>query len=159
MKIYVTSRQQLTLDLWSGLLPRSISIEFVNGTSRSVQADVLVMSGVWAFDRYGGSPSREKAQVLSNSRGDGLPEWIVVPPFRPVVERGGEAFIREDFEQVSPAYHAVLQSLRAIRVEFGESVRVVLDLSLLGMNDPHDDLTPSSVARAIEEFVNERAEA
>ncbi|MFE4665107.1 hypothetical protein ACFRI7_25665 [Streptomyces sp. NPDC056716] len=155
MKIYVTSLQQSTVDLWSRLLPESMAIEFVNESSRSIRADVLVMSGVWAFDRYGGRPNREAVQVLSNSRGDGLPEWIAVPPFRPIVKRDGEFSIREDFEQISPAYYAVLQSLRAVRDEFGDSASVVLDLPMLGMDDPHDESTPASVIRAIEIFLNE----
>ncbi|WP_427920754.1 hypothetical protein [Streptomyces sp. cg40] len=151
----MTSLQQSTLNLWSRLLPESTAIEFANRSSRSVQTDVLAMSGVWAFDRYGGKPNREAAQILPNSRGDGLPEWIVVPPFRPIVERGGEFSIREDFEQISPAYHAVLQSLRAVRTEFGDSASVALDLPMLGMDDPHDESTPASVAQAIEIFLNE----
>ncbi|MEU3059166.1 hypothetical protein [Streptomyces subrutilus] len=155
MKIYVTSRQQPTLDLWSRFLPASIGIEFVNEADRKVQADVLVMSGIWAFDRYGGSPNREAAQVLSNTRGDGLPDWIVVPPFRPVVERDGEFVIREDFEHVSPAYYAVLGALRAVRSDFGDSASIALDLSMLGMDDPCDESTPASVARAIEDFLSE----
>lgn len=155
MKIYVTSRQQSTLDLWSRLLPASTLIEFVNEGDRMVQADALAMSGVWAFDRYGGSPNRESAQILSNARGDGLPEWIVVPPFRPVVERDGSFVIRDDWEEVSPAYYAVLESLRAVKNEFGDSSSVALDLPMLGMDDPCDESTPVSVARAIEAFLNE----
>ncbi|MFF1561720.1 hypothetical protein [Streptomyces sp. NPDC058279] len=155
MKIYVTSLQQSTLDLWSRLLPTSLGIEFVNERIRTVQADALVMSGVWAFDRYGGRPDREVAQVLSNSKDDGLPEWIIVPPFRPVVEWEGQISIRDDFRHVSPAYHAVLESLRAVRNEFGDSAIVVLDLPLLGMDDPRDEATPTSVAQAIEVFVTE----
>ncbi|MFE7526647.1 hypothetical protein ACFU7Y_13070 [Kitasatospora sp. NPDC057542] len=155
MKIYVTSRQQSTLELWSRLLPVSIDIEFVNKADRSVQADALVMSGVWAFDRYGGSPKREAAQVLSNTRGDGLPEWIIVPPFRPVVQRGSKFVIRDDFEHVSPAYYAVLESLRMARSSFGDSASVALDLPMLGMDDPCDESTPASAARAIEEFLSE----
>ncbi|MER6121788.1 hypothetical protein ABT173_03630 [Streptomyces sp. NPDC001795] len=155
MKIYVTSRQQSTLDLWARLLPASTVIEFVNEGDRRVHADALAMSGVWAFDRYGGSPNREAAQILSNARGDGLPEWIVVPPFRPVVERDGSFSIRDDFEEVSPAYYAVLESLRAVKNEFGDSSSVALDLAMLGMDDPRDESTPASVARAIEAFLNE----
>ncbi|MCQ0022700.1 hypothetical protein M4914_06855 [Streptomyces somaliensis DSM 40738] len=155
MKIYVTSLQQSTLDLWSRLLPESTAIELVNQNSRSVRADVLVMSGVWAFDRYGGRPNRETAQILSNSNGDGLPDWIAVPPFRPIVEQDGGFSVREDFRQVSPAYYAVLQSLRAVRNEFGDSVSVILDLTMLGMDDPRDESTPASVARAVEVFLNQ----
>jgi hypothetical protein len=155
MKIYVTSRQQATLDLWSRLLPVNALIEFVNESVRVVHADVLVMSGVWAFDRYGGRPGRVVAQILPNVRGDGLPDWIVIPPFRPVVEKEGVFFIRKDFEKISPAYHAVLQSLRAVRDEFGESPTVALDLAMLGMDDPGDESTPASVARAIDKFLEE----
>jgi hypothetical protein len=155
MKIYVTSRQQSTLDLWASLLPASKEVEFVNGDDRKVHADALVMSGVWAFDRYGGRPSRESAQILSNTRGDGLPEWIVIPPFRPVIERDGSFVVREDFEEVSPAYFAVLESLRAFKNEFGDCSSVALDLAMLGMDDPGDESTPASVARAIEAFLNE----
>ncbi|GAA1932901.1 hypothetical protein [Kitasatospora viridis] len=154
MKMYVTSRQQATLDLWSRLLPASMAIDFVNEDVRSIRADVLVMSGVWAFDRYGGSPNREAAQVLSNATGDGLPEWIVVPPFRPIVERDGKFIIRRDFQKISPAYHAILESLRVVKNEFGDSVRVALDLPMLGMDDPCDESTPTSAASAIEVFLN-----
>ncbi|MCG8924056.1 hypothetical protein [Lentzea sp. CC55] len=156
MKIYVTSRQSSTLDLWARLLRSdSAEIEFVDESRRTVQADVIVMSGVWAFDRYGGRPDREKAQILPNLRGDGLPSWIVVPPFRPVVESNGEIIVREDFEQVSPAYHAVLQSLRAIRDKFGCSAELVLSLPLLGMDDPQDESTPASVMQAVQAFMRE----
>jgi hypothetical protein len=45
MKIYVTSRQQATLDLWSGLLSASTVIELVNDSDRKVQADAIVNVG------------------------------------------------------------------------------------------------------------------
>ncbi|MGX4688718.1 hypothetical protein [Streptomyces sp. JNUCC 63] len=157
MKIYVTSRSRPTLDLWSSTLPRprDVELEFVDENERSVQADVLVMSGVWAFDRYGGKPEREVAQLLPNTREDGLPQWIVVPPFRPVVERNGKVVVREDFASVSPAYHAILESLRCIRREFGDAVSVTLHLPLLGMDDPDDGSTVQSVGRAISQFLAE----
>lgn len=115
----------------------------------------MFLEGVEAFDRYGGRPNGETAQILLNLRGDGLPEWIVVPPLRPIVERDEEFSIREDFEQINPACYAVLQSLRAVRDEFGDSVSVALDLPMLGRDDPRDESTPASVARAIEVFLNE----
>lgn len=156
MKIYVTSRQQATLDLWSRLLPASLGIEFVNDSDRKVQADAIVMSGIWAFDRYGGSPNREVAQVLSNMRDDGLPQWIVIPPFRPVIKRSsGEFDIRDDFVDVSPAYFGILESLRVARCEFGDGCIIELNLPLLGMDDPHDSSTPSSVSDAIQAFIAE----
>lgn len=152
MKICITSRRQETLELWKRLLPDSPSVEFVNENDAEIHSDVLVMSGIWAFERYGGRPSRDAAQILANTRGDGLPDWIVIPPFRPVIEHHGEVEIRSDFKSVSPAYYAVLTSLRAVWNEFGESCTVALDLPLLGMNDPSDEETPVSVRRAIEEF-------
>jgi hypothetical protein len=156
MKIYVTSRQQATLDLWSGLLPASPTIEFANDGDRKVQADATVMSGIWAFDRYGGSPDREVAQVLANTRGDGLPQWVIIPPFRPVVKRGsGEFGIRDNFVDVSPAYFGILESLRAARRKFGDGCIVELNLPLLGMDDPRDSSTPSSVSDAIQAFIAE----
>jgi hypothetical protein len=156
MKIFVTSRQQATLDLWSGLLSASTVIGFVNDSDRKVQADAIVMSGVWAFDRYGGSPSREVAQVFSNMKDDGLPQWIVVPPFRPIVKRSsGEFDIRDDFVNISPAYFGILESLRAARREFGNCCTVEFNLPLLGMDDPRDSSTPSSVSDAIQKFITE----
>ncbi|WP_155989064.1 hypothetical protein [Nocardiopsis sp. CNT312] len=141
--------------MWSRLLSKMPSVEFIDGSTGSIHADVFVMSGVWAFDRYGGSPKREEAQILPNARDDGLPDWIIVPPFLPVVEVNGEVQAGEEFKGVSPAYHAVINSLRAVRREFGVSVGVELHLPLLGMDDPSDESTPASVTRAIDDFLND----
>lgn len=157
MKLYITSRSRPTLDLWSSTLPRprDVELEFVDENEWSVQTDALVMSGVWAFDRYGGRPEREVAQLLLNTREDGLPQWIVVPPFLPVVERNGKFVVREDFASISPAYHAILESLRCIRREFGDAVSVELNLPLLGMDDSDDRSTAESAGRAISQFLAE----
>ncbi|WP_255953524.1 hypothetical protein [Streptomyces odontomachi] len=155
MKIYVTSHQQATLDLWAGLLPEAAAIEYVSGNIDPAQVDALAISGIWAFDRYGGKPSREAAQIVSNKNGDGLPGWIIIPPFRPVTEQSGEISIRKDFKHISPTYHAVLESLRAARERFGESASVALDLPMLGMDNPRDEATAVSASRAIETFLNE----
>jgi hypothetical protein len=155
VKLYVTSQSQETLDLWSRILPAAGAIEFVRTTDHRVEADAVVMSGAWAFDRYGGRPNREHAQVLQNNKGDGLPERVIVPPFRPVVERDGEFKIREDYEDVSPTYFAFLESLRAASRELGESCRIAFDLPMLGMDRPMDESTPRSAARAIEAWLRE----
>lgn len=154
MKIYVTSHQQATLDLWAGLLPEAAPIEYVNGNIDPAQVDALTISGVWAFDRYGGKPNREAAQIVYNNCGDGLPGWIIIPPFRPITERSGEISVREDFEHVSPTYHAVFASLLAAREKFGDCASVALDLPMLGMDNPHDESTAVSAARAIENFLD-----
>lgn len=153
MKIYVTSHQQVTLDLWARLLPQAAAIEYVNGNIDPAQVDALTISGIWAFDRYGGKPNRQVAQIIPNNNGDGLPEWIIIPPFRPITERSGEISVRDDFKHVSPTYHAVLESLLAARERFGDSASVALDLPMLGMDNPHDESTAASAARAIENFL------
>ena len=153
MKIYVASRNQETLDLWARLLPPSQCIEFVNYVERALRADAIIISGEWAFDRYGGSPDREVARIRPNMRNDGLPDWIVIPPYRPLAEVGDGTFkVRDDFRDVSPAYFGILQALRAIHANFGDVCSVILDLPLLGMDDSRDESTPRSAASAIGEF-------
>lgn len=56
---------------------------------------------------------------------------------------------------MSPAYFAIVRSLEAIRREFGNEVVILLGLPLLGMDDPCDEATPISVARAIGEALGE----
>ncbi|WP_182885244.1 hypothetical protein [Microbispora sp. H10885] len=155
MKIYVTSRSQATLDVWARLLPQSLGVELVNEAGRAVQADVIVVSGKWAFDRYGGVPNRQTAQIRPNIRNDRLPEWVVIPPFRPVVERDGQFEIRSDFKDMSPAHFGILESLKVILQNLGDSCSVILDLPLLGMDDPYDESTPVSVASAINKILPE----
>lgn len=155
MKLYVTSQNQDTLDLWSRTLPATEAIEFVRTPDCRVEVDAVVMSGIWAFDRYGGRPNRERAQVLQNNSDDGLPGKVIVPPFRPVVDRDGELKVREDYESISPAYFAFLEALRAASRELGDSCRIAFDLPMLGMDRPMDESTPRSAARAIEVWLNE----
>lgn len=152
MKIYITSQHEQTLSLWRRTLPNDPEIEFALNSDGAIQADVLVMSGVWAFDRYGGKPDHTAAQVRENVRGDGLPDWIIVPPFRPTIERDGIIEIRADFKNVSPSYYAIFESLKTARHSFGDSCTVILDLLMLGMDDWNDTSTPTSVGRAIQDF-------
>lgn len=155
MKLIVTSQNQEILDLWRENLAEVGPVEFGTTPAQWRDVDAVVISGMWAFDRYGGRPSRENAQVLQNDRGDGLPRRVIVPPFLPVVIRDGEARIREDYENVSPAYFAFLESLRTANREFGESSRIVFDLPLLGMDKALDESTPRSAARAIKIWLSE----
>lgn len=53
MRIYVTSRQQSTLDLWTRMLPASTVIEFVNEGDRRIQADAYSWWNL-VVPRYGG---------------------------------------------------------------------------------------------------------
>ncbi len=67
--------------------------------------------------------------------------------------------VHPDYAEVSPAYHAISHTLKAIDAlnAEGERVirRVIFSLPLLGMNSPRDASTPSSVRRAIEEYLTE----
>jgi len=155
VKLIVTSQNQETLDLWREVMVEVGPVEFGANPVGVAGLDAVVISGKWAFDRYGGRPNREHAQVLNNERGDGLPRRIIVPPFLPVVIRDGEVRIREDYENISPTYFAFLESLLAASSEFDESCRVAFDLPLLGMDQPSDEITPRSAARAIRAWLNE----
>jgi hypothetical protein len=155
VKLYVISRNQQTIDLWRAILSEVGSIQFSSDPPAWADIDAIVMSGKWAFDRYGGRPSRESAQVLQNDRDDGLPRQVIVPPFRPVVIREGEARIREDYENVSPTYFAFLESLLAASREFDQSCRIAFYLPMLGMDQPSDESTPRSAARAIKIWLTE----
>jgi len=149
VKLDVISRNQETIELWSAIFSEVGPIQFSSAPPVWLDIDAVVMSGKWAFDRYGGKPNRESAQVLQNDRGDGLPRRVIVPPYRPVVIRDGEARIREDYENVSPTYFAFLESLLAASREFGEPSRIAFYLPMLGMDQPSDESTPRSAARAI----------
>jgi hypothetical protein len=127
-------------------------VKVVASEGEAADADVAIMSGMWAFDRYGGRPNQETAQIRQNTSGDGFPDWIVIPPFRPMVVRDGKAEVREDFKPVSPAYFAVMESLRLTGEELGDSPSILLLLPLMGMDDPSDESTPISVAQAIDDF-------
>jgi hypothetical protein len=72
-----------------------------------------------------------------------------------VVIREGEARIREDYENVSPAYFALLESLLAASREFDQSCRIAFYLPMLGMGQPSDESTPRSAARAIKIWLTE----
>ncbi|KAK1182784.1 hypothetical protein B7755_034410 [Streptomyces sp. NBS 14/10] len=130
-------------------------VEVIESRATSLEVDIVVMAGVWAFERYGGRPSHEQAQILPNETGDGFPLWVVIPPYRPVVRKDDEIVVREDFATVSPAYFAIVRSLQAMRREFGSEVVVLFGLPLLGMDDPRDRETPVSEARAIGESRSE----
>lgn len=155
MKICATTQNRRTAELWAELLRPRSTLAVMESRAVDVAADVVVMAGAWAFERYGGRPTHDHAQIVPNERGDGFPLWVAIPPYRPFVRSGGEIKVREDFASVSPAYFAIFNSIRAIRREFGDEVEVVLDLPLLGMDDPDDEVTPISVADAIEEALRE----
>ncbi|MEU5613369.1 hypothetical protein AB0H03_32445 [Streptomyces sparsogenes] len=155
MKIYMAANDSQTVESWTNVFRARDGVDVVEARAASVEADIVVMAGVWAFERYDGRPTRDEAQILPNETGDGMPSWVVIPPYRPFVRKGSEIAVREDFAEVSPAYFAIVQSLRVIRREFGNDVVVLLNLPLLGMDDPHDEQTPLSVATAIDEAMSE----
>jgi hypothetical protein len=159
MKIYVASTNSDTLGLWRSVV-RNPAVAFTSTLLPKLRCDGVLMAGQFAFDRYGGRPERSRAQILRNDKGDGMPPFVIVPPYRPMVEdaEGGRR-VAPGWEHVSPAYHAISCGLTDIRAWNGKRAEgerkiesVVLDLAMLGMNNPADLQTPHSVNRALEEF-------
>jgi hypothetical protein len=159
MNIYVATTNQKTLEVWRSIL-RIRVVDFTSTVPPQLTADAILMAGQFAFDRYGGRPRTSDAQILQNSNGDGMPPLIVIPPYRPMVKspEGGRT-IAPGWEDVSPAYHAVSRALDGIKSwnlkEFGTPRHIesiVIDLAMLGMNNPSDTQTPTSVHRALAEF-------
>lgn len=101
-----------------------------------------------------GSPAAPSRRLSATSAETDTPEFVITPPFRPTAGAGEAPVIREDFREVSPAYYAVKKSLEAVQEELGAQVSVVLDLPLLGMDDPTDESTPASVSEAVEEALH-----
>lgn len=48
-------------------------VEVIESSATLVEADIIVMAGIWAFERYGGRPSHNQAQILPNERGMDFP--------------------------------------------------------------------------------------
>lgn len=153
MNIFIAFQNSDTGTHWRRLVTAHRAISFIGTSEVTPHFDAVIMSGMWAFDRYGGKPSRDAAQIVHNERGDGYPDFIIIPPFRPVIDSGSATVVRDDFRGMSPAYHAVKKSLAAVREELGVEVSVVLHLPLLGMDDPTDESTPRSVSEAIKEIL------
>lgn len=155
MRIYFASRNSDTLALWARVIGRLKDVDYIDCADVTAHMDSVVMSGVWAFDRYGGRPDRTRAQIVINERDGNLPGIVIIPPFRPLSEQQGVSSVREDFKSVSPAYYAASKALEAAQEELGSDVVVVFHLPLLGMDDPLDESTPHSVSRAVEAFLSQ----
>ncbi|MFB8382198.1 hypothetical protein [Streptomyces rubiginosohelvolus] len=155
MKFLITTLREPTLAVWQSVLPEDDHVEYRLASARAVDADALCIAGIYAFERYGGAPRNDVAQILDNLRNDGLPSLIIVPPSLPMVrEADGTVTVHPDFEEVSPAYHAMARTGEAIlrwnERDSGKSIHtVVVDLPLLGMDAPDDRKTPCSARRAI----------
>lgn len=96
MKIYLATQNPRTAESWTNVFRARDDVEVVESKATSVEADIIVMAGAWAFERYGGRPTRDQAQILPNETGDGLPLWVVIPPHRPFVRKGNEITVRSD---------------------------------------------------------------
>ncbi|MGW7572961.1 hypothetical protein [Streptomyces sp. NPDC054765] len=161
LNIIITSDNDSTLALWEAHLSPLPEVSFTKERAAYIEADAVVISGVYAFERYGGRPNTTAAQIVTNVTGDGLPGVVIIPPSVPVIlDSEKRPVVHPDYTEVSPAYYAISHTLKvidALNAE-GEQVvrRVVFSLSLLGMNNPRDASTPSSVRRAIEEYLTER---
>ncbi len=157
MNIYITSQSPQVLTLWKTYIPPSSLIEYRDVSPTQLSADAIMMDGSFAFERYGGRPQRDVAQILPNRRNDNLPDLVVIPPYRPVVdEHGGGHVAAPGWQDTSPAFHAISRSLLAIREwNFNKNVLAIsavnMSLPFLGMNDETDQSTPMSVCRALSE--------
>jgi hypothetical protein len=159
MKIHVATTNQKTLEVWRSIIRIPI-VEFTSTVPPQLTTDAILMAGQFAFDRYGGRPQSSDAQILQNKNGDGMPPFIIIPPYRPMVKNpeGGRS-VAPGWEDVSPAYHAVSRALEGIKSwnlqEFDTPHHIesiVIDLAMLGMNNSSDTRTPASVHRALAEF-------
>ncbi|WP_146022163.1 hypothetical protein [Streptomyces sp. CB02959] len=161
MNIIITSDNESTLALWRARLSPFPQVQFTKERSADIEADAVAISGIYAFERYGGRPNSAIAQVITNTTGDGLPGLIIIPPSLPMVlGREKKPVVHPDYKQTSPAYYAIshtLQAIDALNSQGGRTVTtVIFSLPLLGMNSPHDESTPTSVGRAIEEYGHSR---
>ncbi len=166
MKIYIASRDRGTLSLWESVIGTHGTLQYTTAVPPGLDVDAVVMSGMFAFDRYGGRPNRHEAQIIGNSRDDGFPRYVVIPPYRPL-EKGADGTYRVPprFAEITPSYYAVSCTLRDVEL-WNEMSRgtpeeiksMVLDLALLEMDNPHDESTPKSVAKAILEHLSRRGD-
>ncbi|MFJ4631061.1 hypothetical protein [Streptomyces sp. NPDC088847] len=155
MQLLVTSMSQETLDVWQLVIPPGDTVAYRKGNPRSVPSDAVCMSGIYAFERYGGRPQSDRGQILDNLRNDGLPTLIVVPPSRPLQRTvDGAVEVVPEFRSTSPAEYSMTHAVEAVKRwnERAHSVRIEtldVDLPLLGMDDPSDASTPRSVRNAL----------
>ncbi|MFI9262533.1 hypothetical protein ACIGT4_33220 [Streptomyces sioyaensis] len=156
----ITSDNDSTLALWEAHLSPLAEVSFTRERAACIEADAVVISGVYAFERYGGRPNVTAAQIVPNVTGDGLPGVVIIPPSLPMILNSEKRpVVHPDYTEVSPAYYAISHTIKvidALNAEGGQVVRrVIFSLPLLGMNNPRDASTPSSVRRAIEEYLTE----
>ncbi|MFF8845930.1 hypothetical protein ACF08N_24955 [Streptomyces sp. NPDC015127] len=155
MHILITSNRAETIQSWRKIFPPCDEIEFRESYPKSLQADAICMSGIYALERYGGSPRNDVAQILDNLRNDGLPPLVVVPPSRPLQRTAaGTLEVVPEFSAESPAYYATSRAFEAIerwnsRKGPSRIDELIFDLPLLGMDDPADRSTPRSVLRGM----------
>ncbi|MGW8556876.1 hypothetical protein [Streptomyces tubercidicus] len=158
MNIIIASDNDSTLTLWRTHLSSIADISFTKDRPAQIEADAVVISGIYAFERYGGRPNTTAAQTITNMTGDGLPGVVIIPPSLPVILNSEKRpVVHPDYTEISPACYAISHTLKvidALNAEGEQAIRrVILPLPLLGMNSPRDASTPSSVRRAIEEHL------
>lgn len=157
MEFIITSDSEQTLDAWRRSLGSGLSVELWQSHPRDVPADAVAVSGMFAFERYGGRPKAGESSILRNNRNDGYPGLVVVPASRPAtIGPDGRLVVRPEYAEVSPAYFGISRAMAALREwnDAGQEPRVeilLMPLALLGMDDPKDTATPGSVGRALRE--------
>lgn len=120
------------------------------------------MSEMFALERYGGSSRRDVAQIFDNLRNDGMPPLVVVPPSQPVQRTSAGTYEAvPEMCAESPAYYGFSRTFQAIsrwnERKFSRKIAsLILDLPLLGLNDPNDLSTPKSVREAMIDYLTPR---
>lgn len=144
MRLVVTSQKPQTLNRWQRVFANCVRVSCEQGLRSTEPVDAVLMSAIFALERYGGRPGTPYAQILENQRGDGWHGLIVVPPGRPLTtDSEGNQRVRKGYEDTPPAYFAASRSFQAIE-EWNKAARrkiavLEVNLPLMNMDNPVDD--------------------
>jgi len=156
MQLVITSQNTGTLETWRGVFSEFPGVTFQAALRAETPVDAVLMAGIFAFERYGGRPEFDRAQILENHRGDGWPELVIVPPSRPTVRNGeGEWSVRPEYAEIKPAYYAASHTFQAV-TEWNEDhekpvAAIEINLPLLDMDNPSDESSAQSFRTALAE--------
>ncbi|MEU0387509.1 SMI1/KNR4 family protein [Streptomyces chartreusis] len=158
MRLVITSQKTDTLDRWQRVFEGCGDVVCQRGLRAETPVDAVLMSGLFALERYGGRPGVQEAQILENRRGDGWHSLIIVPPGRPMTrDAQGHWKVQAAYAHIQPAYFAASRSFRAIEEwnarHVGPQISVVeINLPLMDMDNPVDDSSPQSFKKAFKEY-------
>ncbi|MFD5317723.1 hypothetical protein [Streptomyces sp. NPDC127098] len=157
MQIIITSRNAETLRTWRRFFENDPDVDLQVGNRAQVPVDAVLMAGIFAHERYGGSPSHDSAEILVNRRGDGQPPLVIVPPGRRMrLDEHGRPQVHPDHAAIDPAYHTASHVFDAIH-QWNETRQetisaIEVSLPLVGFDDPLDESSPQAFRRALTEY-------